>query len=152
MMPDLLRFGILPSLLFAAVQAATAQNTGESLSATYGPPELERYTVSPDATLTVTYGRDRAVCQLALQPRPASHGVAATISAELADSLLNEWAPPGLLQGQARLMIEQMGCAAHKMENYDNVQISRSTNECAPLEKNVTSLVIRWKQAECPAP
>jgi hypothetical protein len=46
-------------------------------------------------------------------------------------------------------MVEQMGCPALLSEDYDNVRIARAMNDCAPAGKNVTSMVIEWKQPEC---
>jgi hypothetical protein len=46
-------------------------------------------------------------------------------------------------------MLEQMGCPALLSEDYDNVRIARAVNDCAPAGKNVTELMIEWKQPEC---
>ena len=118
--------------------------------------KMERYQVTPETSLTVVYGRDRTVCQLLVEPRsstsvlkPAPVKQPLTISTERVDSLLNELLPVGVRQGEARVMAEQMSCAAVKSEDYDNVRISRATNECAPAGKNVESLTIQWKRPEC---
>jgi hypothetical protein len=73
-----------------------------------------------------------------------------TISTDLVNNVLSELLPLGVRQGEARVMAEQMGCPGLISEDYDNVKITRATNECAPAEKNVESLAIQWKRPECP--
>src|ERR1700729_1036647 len=144
--------------LFSSMpRVAVAQSDTLGLTARYGPPEVERYQVTPQVSLTVLYGRDRTVCQLSVEPRPSTSALKPTpakepptISTDLVDSLLNELLPLGVRQGEARLMAQQMSCAALLSEDYDNVRIARATNECAPAAKNVESLTIQWKRPECP--
>jgi hypothetical protein len=142
--------------LSSVVPVAFAQSNTWELTARYGPPEVERYQVTPEVSLTARYGRDRTVCQLSIEPRtasifgPAPTGEPLTISTDLVDSLLNELLPLGVRQGEARVMVQQMGCPALISEEYDNVRITRATNDCAPPGKNVTSMGIQWKRPECP--
>jgi len=156
MQHTVLRFAAFLGVLSSIVRVAAAQSNTSELTARYGPPEVERYQVTPKVSLTVVYGRDHAVCQLSIEPRsstsaikPAPTGEPLTISSDLADSLLNELLPLGLRQGEARVMAEQMGCPALLSEDYDNVRIARTTNACAPAAKNVESLAIQWKRPEC---
>jgi hypothetical protein len=152
----MVRLVVLLGLWSFTVRAAGAQSNTWELTAKYGPPELERYRISPEVSLTVEYGRDRAVCRLLVEPRTTSaSGSAAsrepvTISADLADNLLNEMLPPGVRKGEAKTMAEQMGCPGLLLEDYDNVRITRGINDCAPAAKNVTSMTIQWKRSECP--
>jgi hypothetical protein len=142
----MLRFTVFLGLLLFIARFAGAQSNTWELTAKYGPPELERYRVTPEVSLTVEYGRDRTVCRLLVEPRTKS---VSEISADLVDKLLNELLPLGVRQGEARVMVEQMGCPALLSEDYDNVRIARAMNDCAPAGKNVTSMVIEWKQPEC---
>jgi len=140
-------FMVLVVLLSFMVRAAGAQSNTWELTAKYGPPELEQYRVTPEISLTVEYGQDRTICQLLVEPRTKS---VSEISGDLVDKLLNELLPLGARQGEARTMLEQMGCPALLSEDYDNVRIARAMNDCAPAGKSVTSMVIEWKQPECP--
>jgi hypothetical protein len=155
---DMFRFMVFLSFLLFMIRPAGAQSTTWDLTAKYGPPEVERYQVTPEASLTVAYGRDRAVCQFLVEPRSTSVFWSAptkeprTMSVELVDRLLNELVPPGVRHGKARQMFEQFSCSALKTEDYDNVQITRATNECVPAEKNVASIMIKWKRPACPEP
>ena len=142
----MLRITVFVGLLSFMVQAARAQSNTWELTAKYGPPELEQYRVTPEVSLTVEYGQDRRICRLLVEPRTKS---VLEISADLVDKLLNELLPLGVRQGEARAMLAQMGCPALLSEDYDNVRIARAMNDCAPAGKNVTSLVIEWKQPQC---
>jgi hypothetical protein len=124
--------------------SAIAQNTME-LTAQYGPPELESYQVADGVTLTVTYGRDRLACNLLLQPRA---GTSTEIPSTLVDKLLDQLVPPRDRKGKAQGMAQQYGCAAAISERYENVSITRVTNECAQPDK-VQSLNIHWTRPEC---
>jgi hypothetical protein len=156
-MYTMVRFAVSLGFLLFMVRVMDAQSNTWELTAKYGPLEIERYRVTPEVSLTVAYGRDRTVCQLLVEPRTASVLETAptreppTISADLADDLLNELLPLGVRQGEARAMVEQMGCPALLSEDYDNVRITRAINDCAPAAKNVTSMAIQWKRPECPA-
>jgi hypothetical protein len=142
----MVRFTVFVGLLSFMVRAAGAQSNTWELTAKYGPPEIEQYRVTPEVSLTVEYGQDRAICRLLVEPRTKS---VLEISADLVDKLLNELLPLGVRQGEARTMLEQMGCPALLSEDYANVRIARAMNDCAPAGKNVTSLVIEWKKPEC---
>jgi hypothetical protein len=111
----MVRFAVSLGFLLFTVRVADAQSNTWELTAKYGPPEVERYRVTPEVNLTVAYGRDRTVCQLLVEPRTASvletapTGEPRTISADLADDLLNELLPLGVRQGEARAMVEPNG-------------------------------------------
>jgi hypothetical protein len=157
-MPNtVLRFTVFLGLLPSLIRVSIAQSNTWELTAKYGPPEVERYQVTPEVSLTATYGRDRTVCQLSVEPRsaksvskPSASKGPITISTDLVDRLLSELLPTGARQGEARVMVERMGCPGFLSEDYDNVRITRATDECAPAGKNVESLTIQWKRPECP--
>lgn len=118
-----MRFCAILVVLVSSVMG-DAQSSHE-LEAKYGRAEHSVYTVNPDARLTVKYGDDGQACLLALEPRDDRKGVAPAV----ADQLLNDIAPPEVRRGKPYSMIQQMGCAAHRTEEYGNVAIGRSTDE-----------------------
>jgi hypothetical protein len=138
------------TLLFLCLTAgsAIAQNTIE-LTAQYGPPEAESYQVAEGVTLTVTYGKDRQACQLVLQPRS---GASTSTSSAVIDKLVDQLVPPRDRKGKPQQMLQQNGCAAAISEQYENVLIVRSSNECASVkEERVHSSTIQWTRPECAA-
>lgn len=82
---------------FLALAAATPQDS-VGLRARYGAPDVERFTIRPDITMTVEYGDDHRACILEIEPRQAFiHGwlrSQASFSKETALELLDEVAPP----------------------------------------------------------
>ena len=135
------------AFLFLCLTAAsaTAQNTIE-LTAQYGPPESESYQVADSVTLTVIYGKDRQACEILLQPRPAANK---SIPSSVVDKLVDQLVPPRERKGKPRLMAQQSGCASAISEQYDNVSITRGTNDCAPVKEKVQSLTIQWARPDC---
>jgi hypothetical protein len=136
---------ILFVFLCLAAACATAQTTIE-LTAQYGPPESESYQVADGVTLTVTYGKDRQACQILLQPRPASN---TSIPSNLVDKLVDQLVPPRDRKGKPLRMAQQSGCASAISDQYENVSITRSSNDCAPKDEKVQSLTIQWTRPDC---
>lgn len=89
-------------LLFACVVflvlAALAPQDSVDLRARYGEPDVQRFAIRPDITLTVQYGSDHKACILEIEPRQAFvHGFIgsrASFSKERALELIDEVAPP----------------------------------------------------------
>ena len=126
-----------------------AQTQGQ-LETKFGHPDDRGYAVSPNVRLTVTYGEDQRACLLELRSKTQVSGNREQqgFKPEIADRVLNDIAPQAMRAGTSRKMSEQMGCAAMTMEEYSNVSITRSTDEC---KGTVQALVIQWKRSACGA-
>jgi hypothetical protein len=87
-------FGCVAFLALAAPMPQSSFN----LHARYGEPDVQRFAIRPDITMTVEYGEDRHACIIDVQPRQAFiHGFLGSresFSKETALELLDEVAPP----------------------------------------------------------
>jgi hypothetical protein len=137
----------------AGVAFAVAQDPGDLLKK-YGPPDVERYRVNSDIAVTVAYGAGRTPCELLVQRRPSSILRSGTttnpISSTVVDNLLSDLVPESTRHGTPKIMDERMGCAAQYTADYDNVRITRQTNECTSgSDEKVISVAVEWKTAQC---
>jgi len=119
----------------------------------YGQPDVERFAVRPEITVTVEYGSDGKACILVIEPRQALiHALFVsqpTISKDVAMDVLDEVAPPAargkLLQGGATL---RSGCTAFGADMYENMQIGLIQSACAE-PRGVLRVNVRFKRSAC---
>lgn len=150
----MLHNGIL-GLWLAMIGSLGAQTTGE-LTSKYGHPQMEEYALTPEVSLTVSYGEDRVACRLLVKGRQASFfsddKVKETvyIATSLADRLSQELAPISIRKGKVASSLFQSGCTAFRNDDYQNVRINRVTNECHSAQADGTlSLLVEWKRPAC---
>jgi hypothetical protein len=90
---------VLGCIAFLSLAAPTPQSSVD-LRARYGEPDVQRFVIRPDITMTVEYGSDHQACILEVEPRQAFiHGLfgsQASFSKETALQLLDEVAPSEL--------------------------------------------------------
>lgn len=157
---------VLASLLLAACPAQPQD--ARDLVGRFGRPVLEQYHLKPDVSLVVTYGPTHVACELRLEPwrdligwihplnggrtEGAQAGQPAVMPREVADRILNELVPASARIGRPLVMHQQMSRAAADITEYQNVRISRLTDEGLPAKNNVTGIVIKWKLPECREP
>ena len=147
---------------FLVLAAATPQSSVD-LRARYGEPDVQRFALRPDITVTVEYGSDEKACILEVEPRKAFiRGMMPqlkTISKEQMLQLLDEVAPP-----EAR-GIESMPlfsndfasggqCVGHgTFGRYTNADISLSYIVCDPpmgrFTTGVQSARVQFKRPAC---
>jgi hypothetical protein len=89
--------GLLGCVAFLALAAPMPQSSFD-LHARYGEPDVQRFAIRPDITMTVEYGDDHRACILEIEPRQAfirgRFAEMKTISKEETLRLLDEVAPP----------------------------------------------------------
>ena len=109
-----MRLFVIVSLALAGLVFAMALDSREALKK-YGAPDVERYRVTSEVSVTVSYGRDRTICELLIQRRPSSilHDETKKdlygISSVVVDKLLSELVPESARRGTPRIMHQQMG-------------------------------------------
>jgi hypothetical protein len=146
---------IIAAFLCLIAVASAAPPTSVDLHARYGKPDVERFAVRPDVTLTVEYGEGGQACAMRIEPRHAADQNApddplAEI-AVLAD-VLNEVVPPATRGKQldaGERISGQCNGAAPPME-YENVSIYPYYGICEkqPKERGVE---VRFKRPTCEA-
>jgi hypothetical protein len=130
---------LLGCLAFLAL-AATATQDSFDFHKRYGQPDVERFALRPDITMSVEYGSDGKACLLKIEPRQAAISALnfnrPIMSQEIAKELLNEVAPPETrgkpVPGGGSF---QAGCGGFIVETYENVHIGTTFNACKkPME------------------
>lgn len=145
---------LLGCVAFLAL-AAPAPQSSFDLRARYGEPDVQRFAIRPDITMTVEYGDDHQACILEIEPRQGFiHGFPGSqdsFAKETAFQLLDEVAPPEI-RGKERLPLFsggfQSSCGGGTFGAYDNVQVSAGLDYCkTPV--GVRSLNVQFKRAAC---
>jgi hypothetical protein len=122
----------------------------------YGPTDWERFTVRPGITATVQYGADHLACQIQIEAyQPLIHPgaqVATFIPAKDISEIVEELAP--LTKRGKEVNIGggfQSGCAAERVDEYENVSILTGMNACSPPNAPQDSAAeIIFKREICP--
>jgi hypothetical protein len=142
----------LGCFLFLAYFLANPQSSSE-LSFRYGEPEMERFVVRPGIGLTVEYGSDGLACEMLIEPPlPIIHGDEQTLfmSAEGVTKVLDDVVPTSMRGLKIGNVVSQMGRNRQELIQYENLSISRSTDEGVPLrdEREIRAMVI-FKRDVC---
>ena len=145
---------ILVACLFVVSASLPVAQSSRELRSHYGEPDIERFTARPGIGLTVEYGSDGLACQIVIEPKqPLVHKEQppAYMSPEVVSELIDEVAPRDIRGRKLNTVLESMGCAEGSIEEYENVWISRSTDECLPLkpERERPARVV-FKRQTCP--
>jgi hypothetical protein len=146
---------IFIACLLIASFGLPAGQTSQTLRDRYGEPDIERFTAPHDIGLTVEYGSDGQACQIVIerkQPLLHSEKVSNYMSPEAVSEIIDELVPPATRGHSINSMIESMGCAEGRTEEYENVWIARHSDMCVPLkgERESTATVV-FKRQLCPA-
>jgi len=140
-------------LLIASFSLPSAQ-TSKALRDRYGEPDIERFTTAGDIGLTVEYGSDGQACQIVIerkQPLLHSEQVRNYMAPEEVSEVIDELVPPASRGRNINSILESMGCAEGRIEEYENVWIARHSDMCVPLkrERESTATVV-FKRESCP--
>jgi hypothetical protein len=128
--------------------AATAPQDSFELRARYGDPDVERFAIRPDVTMTAAYAPDGKASELIIEPRQhflrPSFTPGPTMEKEAAMDLLNEVMPEtrGKYKGPGAAM--QDGCGAIGFMFYKNISVSVGLDACASPNR-VRSIGVRPK-------
>jgi hypothetical protein len=142
----------LGCFLFLSYFLANPQSSGE-LRSRYGEPEMERFVVRPGIGLTVEYGSDSLACEMLIEPPlPIIHGDQQTLfmSTEGVTRVLDETVPTAMRGLKIGNVVSQMGRNRYELTQYENLTISRLTDEGVPLrdEREIRATVI-FKRDVC---
>ena len=139
--------------MFLALAATTPQDSFD-LRARYGEPEVERFTIRPDVTMTAEYGPDGKACVLTIKPRQEFlHELmmhSPTMTRETAMDVLDQVVPE-TRRGKDRQLHAAMqdGCGAIEFLDYENVSVSLGLDACASPSR-VQNLSVQFKRSACP--
>jgi hypothetical protein len=144
---------IATCLLIVSFSLPSAQ-TSKTLRDRYGEPDIERFTAAGDIGSTVEYGSDGQACQIVIerkQPLLHSEQVRNNMAPEEVSEIIDELVPPASRGRSINSILESMGCAEGRIEEYENVWIARHSDMCVPLkrERESTATVV-FKRESCP--
>jgi hypothetical protein len=143
---QMLRF-LSGCVIILALAAVTPQDSLD-LRARYGEPDLERFAIRPDVTMTAQYGKNGKASELSIELRQQflrqSFTSGPTMEQEAAMNLLNEVLPEtrGKYKGPKAGM--QDGCAAIGFMFYKNISVSVGLDPCVSPNR-VRSVGVRPK-------
>ena len=144
---------LIACLLIVATSLPVAQ-TSQKLRVRYGEPDVERFTVAGDIGLTVEYGSDGLACQMVIekkQPLLHSEQSLTYMSHEAVDGLVDEIVPPSSRGREINSLLESMGCAEGRIQEYENAWIGHFSDVCLPLKPERESrATVVFKRPECP--
>jgi hypothetical protein len=145
---------IFIACLLIASFSLPARQTSQTLRDRYGEPDIERFTAARDIGLTAEYGSDGLACQIVIerkQPLLHSKQVGDYMAPEVVSQIIDELVPPASRGRSINSMIESMGCAEGRIEEFENVWIARHSDMCVPLkrERESTATVV-FKRQFCP--
>lgn len=145
---------LLGCVAFLALAAPMPQSSFD-LHTRYGEPDVQRFAIRPDITMTVEYGQDRQACIIRVQPRQAFIqgflGSQASFSKETALELLDEVAPPGV-RGKDTMPLfsnsSAMSCGGFTFGSSERAQVSLALDLCkTPV--TVRSLSVNFTRPVC---
>jgi len=145
---------LLACVAFLAMASPVPQSSFD-LHARYGEPDVQRFAIRPDVTMTVEYGPDQKACILDVEPRQAFiHGFPgsqASFSKETALELLDEIAPPEV-RGKDTLPLFEgyavSSCGGLTFGSSEHAQVSAGLDLCkTPI--TVRSLRVSLTRPAC---
>ena len=145
---------IIAACLLVVSLGLVAAQTSQTMRGHYGEPDIERFTARDDIGVTVLYGSDGEVCQMVVErKRPLLHSEKSLtfMDPQAVTEIIDELVPPTSRGRSIGSMLESMGCVEQRIEEYENVWISRNSDACVPLkrERESTAAVV-FKRQTCP--
>jgi hypothetical protein len=130
--------------------------TSRELHSRYGQPDVERFAVRPGITAMVQYGTDASTCQVVIEaqhPLVRREQTIKYLRPETVSGIVDEIVPPSTWGHKLNTLTENMGCAHGETVEYENVVISRDTDQCVPLKAERESIAtVTFKRSNCPPP
>ena len=130
------------------------EHVSQELRSHYGEPDIERFTAAPDIGLTVEYGSDGQACQIVIERKQSLlHDTQAEkyMKPEAASKLIEEIASPAIRGREVDTILESMGCAEGRHQEYENAWISHYSDVCVPLKPERESrATVVFKRQACP--
>jgi hypothetical protein len=136
------------------VSASLSSQSSQQLRTRYGKPDIERYTPAPDIGLTVQYGSDGLACQMVIERKQSllhDKQVEKYMSPEATRDIVDEIVPPASRGNGVNSILESMGCAEGRVQEYENVWIGHYFDVCLPLKPERESrATVVFKRQICP--
>lgn len=133
--------------------AAMGQTTASSLHNRYGQPNREEMQVRPGISMTVQYGLDQQACEIRIYTTTSSllaNAPEVPMLPETVTQIIDEIAPEDERGKSKMKMIENAGCNAMRIDEYENLTITRSTHECLPVQPaREFPAILTFNKAEC---
>jgi hypothetical protein len=144
---------LLACLLIVSFSLPVPQ-TSQSLRDRYGEPDVERFTAARDIGLTVEYGSDGLACQMVIERKQTllhREQVRNYMAPEAVSEIINELVPPVSRGRSINSILESMGCAEGRIEEYENLWIARHSDMCVPVKRERESIAtVVFKRQSCP--
>jgi hypothetical protein len=122
--------------------------TAITLESRFGPALVERFTAAPGIELTATYDKERTATEIAIVPTRSlldADDQARFMPAPDVERILDEIAPVWTRTGTLRGGSMQSGCFEIRIEDFDNLSITRSFHHCRlPSEDMMMQATVRW--------
>jgi len=122
--------------------------TAITLESRFGPALVERFTAAPGIDLTATYDKERAATEIAMVPARSpldADDRARFMPAPDLERILEEIAPVWTRTGRLGGGSMQSGCSEIRIEEFDNLSITRSFYHCRlPSEDMTMQATVRW--------
>jgi hypothetical protein len=145
---------ILAACLLIVFFGLPVAQTSQTLRGRYGEPDIERFTAVEDIGLTVEYGSDGPACQIVIerkQPLLHSERVRDYMAPEVVSEVIDQLVPPASRGRRINSILESMGCAEGRIEEYEKVWITRHSEVCLPLKRERESnATVAFKRQSCP--
>jgi len=145
--------GICGSPTTSHEYASGIELTAIDLQSRYGDPIAERYIVRPGVTAMVTYGSDDAACHIVIESqRPLVLGEQPrkNMASDVVDDIIEATAPSEVKGAKRDSLLMITGCAQSEMDFFENLTISRVTDQCLPLKpEREQSVRITFNRQAC---
>jgi len=145
---------VLVSCILVATAGLALPQSSRDLRSRFGEPDVERYSATNDIGLTVEYGSDGLACQIVIerkQPLLHSNQGQQYMPPEAVSALIDEIVPPDSRGRHINTLLESMGCAEGRVDEYENVWIGRYSDMCIPLKPERDSMAaVAFKRHVCP--
>ena len=112
-----------------------------AIESRFGPPVSEQFLAAPSIKVTATYDDKRTAKEIQIEPADQTQKI---VAAE-GDQIVRDLVPPWTRLGTPRSGIMFMGCNELRVEEWENVTITRSYHHCnMPAEDQMVQATIRW--------
>ena len=146
---------VLLGSFFVLAALLVNPESSKELHSRHGEPDIERFVVRPGVGLTVEYGSDGQACQMVIEGQKMlieKEKPPKRMSPDMVSGILDEVVPLSVRGNEVGHAVESIGCSEVNIEEYENVWISRATDNCLPLKPEREWIArVSFKRQACPA-
>jgi len=123
-----------------------------ALSAKYGPPVEEVFSLRPGVALAVTYGENHQVCKLDIRP---TRNASSVIPASLIQQLVDELVPPSTRGTPKQQLASCAGLPCWLQAEFENFAIGQMSSDVSPTptpegQRQGSLAVVQFKSCQAP--